>query len=124
MSNYPIKHHVIRHNYGDDWSIDMDRESYLYITERGAIEGWRTKSPMPRHGEYYGGIEVHSPTPSYEGQEPMPDHCQWVKGGVCYTDGSSLAFDQIKDDFDAPRFIFSVLADWAQGRIEFGRSQA
>ena len=120
---YPIKHHVTRHNYAEDWAETNDRESYLYITERGAVEGWRSKSAMPQYGEYIGGIEVHSATPSYKGQEPMPDHCQWVKGGICYTDGSSLAFNEIEHDFDSPRFIFATLKHWARGRIEFGGEQ-
>lgn len=118
--SYPIKHHVTRHNYADDWSEVRDRESYLYITERGAIEGWRSKSATPQHGEYFGGIEVHSPEPIYDGQKPMPDHCQWVKGGVCYTTGSSLAFDEIEHCFYHPVLVFDVLQRWAQGRIEFG----
>ncbi len=38
--------------------------------------------------DLYGGIELHSPVPLYEGQEPIPN-C-WLLGGNCHCDGSSL----------------------------------
>jgi len=39
--------------------------------------------PMPADLGY------HSPTPHYEGQEPISDDCEFI-GGPCYYDGSTL----------------------------------
>lgn len=43
----------------------------------------RVWPPMPAD------IGYHSPTPMYEGQQPM-DKCEWLPQGFCYYDGSSL----------------------------------
>ncbi len=40
-------------------------------------------------------LGYHSPKPMYDGQEPMKGPCQYVDGGVCYYDGSSLAADDV-----------------------------
>lgn len=45
--------------------------------------------PMPAD------IGYHSPKPMYEGQEPMSGKCEYVEGGKCYYDGSSLRAEQV-----------------------------
>lgn len=106
----PKFRHVIRELEGK-----LERESYVYSTPGGAIELWR----RPEAGEvqysqtgYYGGLESHSPAPRYDGQTPMPGHCEWVRGGKCYTDGSSMAFDEFEHDFGSPDYLKSALTDW------------
>ena len=119
MSPYPVRWHQTSHGYGDDGQPIRQRESFVFITENGAIEGWRT----PEYGQakyhpsgYYGGIEVHSKSPKYSGHEPHPGQCQWT-GGVCYHDGSSLAFERIEWAFDNPAYIFGELAEWANSHL-------
>jgi len=111
----PKFHHVTRELDGK-----LDRESYVYSTPAGSIELWRTPRPEGSTfgGEYYGGVEVHSPKPHYKGQTPVPWHCQWVKGGECYTDGSSMAFDQYEHDFDMPTYIKDELTTWHRRNFE------
>ena len=57
-----------------------------------------------------------SKTPMFEGHEPHPESRQWTRG-VCYHDGSSLAFDRIKGSFDSPECILDELAVWADGHL-------
>lgn len=120
MSDYPIKWHKTSHGYDDSMDPVRERESFVYITEAGAIEAWRTPSassdPFFAPTGYFGGIEVHSKTPMYRGQEVRDGHCEWTRGD-CYHDGSSMAFDSIERFFDAPAYIFSVLADWAESNL-------
>ena len=120
MSDYPIKWHKTTHGFDDDLKPIRDRESYLYITEVGTVEAWRTKAgdadPFWNPTGYYGGIEVHSKTPMYDGQKPLGRHCELTHGD-CYTDGSSLAFEQVERFFDTPAYVFSVLADWAESNL-------
>lgn len=111
----PKFRHVIR-----ELDMKLERESYVYSTPAGAIELWR----RPEAGEarwsqtgYYGGVETHSPVPHYDGQTAIPGHCEWVKGGKCYTDGSSLAFDEFERDFDSPEYLMSALAGWHRSRF-------
>ena len=103
-----------------DYEPTRDRESYVYITERGAVEGWRTKEigSQVHPSGYYGGIEIHSKAPLFEGQDPHPGLCQWTNG-TCYHTGSSLSFEQIELSFDDPDHLFSVLQEW--GHIYFGK---
>jgi hypothetical protein len=101
----------------------LERESYVYSTPAGAIELWRTPEAGDGHyyeTGYYGGVEMHSPVPLYDGQGPMDGHCQWVRGGQCYTDGSSLAFDEFAHDFDSPVYLKPALADWHRSRFGTG----
>lgn len=120
MSDYPIKWHKTSHGFDADLNPIRERESFVYITEAGAIEAWRTPSassdPFFAPTGYFGGIEVHSKTPMYSGQEVRDGHCEWTRGD-CYHDGSSMAFDSIERFFDAPAYIFSVLADWAESNL-------
>lgn len=115
MANYPIRFYQKSHQFDDDNQPIRDRESYVLITDGLAIEGWRaqgTADPILFPSGYFGGVEKHSATPLYEGQEPMPGPCQWVKGGTCYHDGSSMAFDEIQYGFDSPDFMYAELARW------------
>lgn len=120
MSDYPIKWHKTSHGYGDNMNPIRERESYLYITEAGTVEAWRSPSaiqdPFFAPTGYFGGIEVHSKTPMYPGQELRDGHCEWTRGD-CYHDGSSMAFDSVERFFDTPAYIFSVLADWAESNL-------
>lgn len=118
----PIKWHQSINSYDEDGNESMQREMFVYITDDGAVEGWRSPSSGFDQGliyptGYFGGIEVHSKTPRYESQQPMPTHCQWT-GGTCYPDGSSMAFDAIARHFESPGFVFAVLEDWV--RSAFG----
>ena len=102
---YPIKAHTIS---------TSGRESYTLTYASGTIEGWRTRSVF-NPDLYYGGIEVHSKTPMYEGQVDPFMNCE-LTGGDCYPDGSSLAYERdIKDLFDvtAPDEMYAELARWA-----------
>ena len=117
MNDYPIFWHQTSYGYDADWEQTLLRDSYVYITEHGAIEGWRAPTVANRFGEtHYGGIEVHSKTPRYPDHQPHPDYCQWTRG-VCFHDGSSLAFDQIRPYFNDPETMFSVLAEWAEANL-------
>lgn len=46
-------------------------------------------------------IGYHSPTPRYEGQEPLKHDCELVDGGTCYYDGSGLQASEMIPDFIA-----------------------
>lgn len=111
----PKFRHVIRELEGV-----LERESYVYSTPAGAIELWRRPEVGGTNWHqsgHYGGVESHSPVPLYDGQTPMPGHCEWVKGGKCYTDGSSLAFDEFENDFGTPNYLKPSLADWHRSRF-------
>lgn len=117
MTIYPIFWHQTSHGYDGDMNPTRQRDSYLYITEHGAIEGWRTPTVINRFGEtHYGGIEVHSKKPLYVDQQPHPEPCQWTRG-VCFHDGSSLAYDKIRHYFDNPTLLFAELGEWAYAHL-------
>lgn len=112
MTTYPIRWHKTSNGYGKNGDPIRQRESFVLIFESGAIEGWRTpEGPGTQFHEsgHYGGVEVHSKTPRYDGQEPNPDYCEWTRGD-CYHDGSAMAFDRIEWFFDMPDLIFAELA--------------
>lgn len=117
MSDYPIMWHKTTHGFDDALNPIRDRESYLYITETGTVEGWRALSPFKDSvlspTGYFGGIEIHSKTPLWNGQEVRDGHYEWTRGD-CYHDGSSSGFEQIENKFDHPERIFPVLASWAK----------
>ena len=114
MSIYPVLWHQTSYGYDGDMNPIRQRDSYLYITEQGAIEGWQAPYLHPKPGaEYFGGIEIHSKAPLYDDQQPHPKPCQWTRG-VCYHDGSSLAYDRISPYFDSPTLVFAELAEWAE----------
>jgi hypothetical protein len=114
MAKYPLKHYRKQFMYNDDYQSINVRESYVLLFEHGAVEGWRTPYDQGyiAPSSHYGGIEVHADHPMYEGHEPMATHCPYVKGGVCYHDGSSMAFDTIEHYFDSPAAMYEVLAGW------------
>jgi hypothetical protein len=113
-TKYPRKFYQKRFFYNDEYQQVNERESYVLIFKHGSVEGWRTPydEGYIAPSSHYGGIEVHSANHMYEGHEPMPGHCQYVQGGTCYHDGSSLAFEQIEHYFDAPEAMYEVLAGW------------
>jgi hypothetical protein len=111
----PKFRHVIRELDGK-----LERESYVYSTPAGAIELWRTPEAGDLHWHqtgHYGGVEVHSPVPLYDGQTSIPGYCEWVRGGKCYSDGSSLAFDEFERDFGSPDYLKPALANWHRSRF-------
>lgn len=55
------------------------------------LVGLRLRHPLPADVGY------HSPSPMYEGQEPVSNDCPYVEGGTCYYDGSGL---RAKDWFE------------------------
>lgn len=117
MSDHPIFWHQTSHGYDADWEQTRLRDSYIYWTEHGAVEGWRTPTALNSLGEkHYGGIEVHSKKPLYTNHKANPHYCQWTRG-TCFHDGSSLAFEQISTYFNDPEMMFSVLAEWAESNL-------
>lgn len=112
---YPIKWHKISHGYDKGMNPIRERESFVYLTEKGAVEGWRTPSAGGNFGrEYYGGIEIHSKTQLYDFKtEPSHEYCEWTNG-KCWGDGSSLAFPDIEKFFDSPTLMFVELGAWAR----------
>lgn len=104
--------------------VGRGRESYfLHVKGVGAVEVWRTKSPSGlewTNSGYYGGIEVHYKNRPDDHEYMGESKSCWITGGKCWSTGSSLAFEQVEDHFDDPRYIQSVLTRWADGRILFG----
>lgn len=99
--------------HDENGEYKRDREAYVVLTPEVSVEGWRMTSLSAPH-EQFGGVEVHSPEPLYDGHQPLDRPCSYVKGGVCYTDGSSLAFGYIEHSFDSPKSIYNYLL----GRLE------
>lgn len=122
MTTYPIRWHKTSHGYSKNGNKIRERESFVLITEQGAIEGWRTPAAPGSYGfsgGYYGGIEVHSKTQLYGfAPDPSHEHCEWTNG-PCWHDGSSLAYDQIEHAFnaDSPNDMFMILQEWADTRF-------
>jgi hypothetical protein len=44
-------------------------------------------------------VGYHSPTPMYDGQEPMSDRCEYLDGRPCYYDGSGLQAERLFSRF-------------------------
>lgn len=112
--NAPKFRHIISELEGK-----LERESYVYSTPAGSVELWRAPSSGSYGGEHYGGVEVHSATQLYD-FAPQASHsnCRHTPTGVCWHDGSSMAFDQFEHSFDAPEYIKSELADWHKEHIK------
>jgi hypothetical protein len=121
MSSFPQRVHQIGKVYDEKFELTRQRESFVYITEKGAVEGWRqpvTGAPESLFPTgHIGGIEVHSRTPMWRGQELRSELCQWT-AGRCYHDGSTLAFGDIELYFDMPLEMFSFLEGWAVAHLQ------
>lgn len=107
--------------------VGRDRESYfLHFPGQGAVEAWRTKSPVEstwtRSG-YYGGIEVHYKNEPEDASYMGHRESCWVTGGECWSDGSSLAFDEVEFDFENPAYIQNALFRWAENRFSFSEGE-
>lgn len=57
-------------------------------------------------------VGYHSPVPMYEDQTKMGDDCEYVHGGTCYYDGSSLRADEW-----VPKFLEGG-TDWLWPALE------
>ncbi len=87
---------------------------------------YRTKFPGWEERKKISGIDVgyHSPHPMYEGQTQMETECEYVEGGKCFYDGSTLATDPwIKQIFsvrgDAPeKLLWEKLEQEYKDRFE------
>jgi len=111
----PVFIHEKKTWHTEDGEYKRDRESYVVLTPDCSVEAWRMSSLSAPY-ERVGGVEVHSPTPLYEGHQPLDRPCSYVPGGICYTDGSSLAFDYIEYAFDNPKSIYRYLLDRLEGQ--------
>jgi hypothetical protein len=66
-------------------------------------------------------VEAHSPKQVYDfAPDPTEGACQWVWGGKCWPDGSSLAFEKFERYFDRPDYIKAELKEWHDDR--FGKN--
>lgn len=81
-----------------------NRESIVVSGEHGAVELWRTPSPdadsFGPMDQHYGGLELHSRKPAYDGQK-QHEGCPNTESGTCYPSGSSMAYDHM-------RFAFAI----------------
>lgn len=94
-----------------------NRVSLLASDSRGAIELWESNTQSIGS---FGGIEVHSRTPQYDGQGSMGS-CAALHGDECYADGSSLAYVERAQPLIAAgdsAGVLALLADWH--RSHFG----
>jgi len=107
--------HRVEEFMDETGEVEMMRESFVLYSDRGSVEAWR----RPFSVATMGGIEIHSSFPMYEGQEPRGGSCELAGPlGVCYHDGSGLAFDSIKDFFDFPFAMREELMTWFEARFE------
>ena len=109
---YPIRYYKKSHHYTEDMTEVRDREAYVYITEHGAVEAWRTKTQANGvfPSGYFGGIEYHCREPQWEEQTSTPGNCDLLASGTCFHDGSSLAFDDVQHEFNNPQHMYQELA--------------
>lgn len=74
--------------------------------EEGAIQfvlftGWQLPHVAREQGKPLdcfplpSDLGYHSPIPRYEGHKPVTEPCEWLQGGPCYYDGSSLAAEAV-----------------------------
>lgn len=76
------------------------RFAIVASNERGAVELWAEQTGQRVQAitgdSSYGGIEIHSPRPLCDGQDPVSNECEISLGaglgGTCWTDGSSLVY--------------------------------
>ena len=83
-------------NYTFDPKAKNPRHIWSVKSPKGACHIWAVENPpnMPFYGElYYGGIEIHSPTPMYGDAPPHHEKC-WLLDAPCWHDGSSLQFSE------------------------------
>lgn len=72
------------------------RYSWSIFNDKGAIEVWAEQQYTSP--EWFGGVEIHSPKPLYEGQQVI-EKCRHTMG-KCYCDGTSVYFhDHLKEYF-------------------------
>lgn len=79
------------------------RFSIIAQNELGAVELWQQKLPekaaLIMQEDSYGGVEIHSPTPKFlwpgeDDDKPTITDCH-VLNGDCWSDGSSLIYDEL-----------------------------
>ena len=64
-------------------------------------------------------ISYHSPVPIYEGQSKH-ESCEWLGGIPCYSDGSSLCADKIRDVLlaEGDEGVWREMEKWYHERLE------
>lgn len=94
---------AVRFRIGTNWYVPSARR---HLDEYPVIEYDLKRKPE--------GFDVgyHSPEPMYRGQSPTSHDCEFVKGGVCYYDGSSIRADDWVEDFVAGG------TDWLWPKLE------
>lgn len=108
-----------------DWGGDV-RIALVCFDGRGAVEVWTVEAWMHSSRALYrglGGVEIHSPAPHYDGDEPI-EGCT-VLDVPCYTDGSSLAYgEQFLPLIEAgdSEAVLRLLAEWHASH--FGPAEA
>jgi hypothetical protein len=64
-------------------------------------------------------ISYHSPVPMYEGQASH-ENCEWLGGRTCYSDGSGLVADRIRDVLlaEGDAGVWREMEGWYHSRLE------
>lgn len=78
--------HIVKDTINKDYMMDA---TDISLKQNTALKV--NFCPMPADLGY------HSPKPMYEHQEPIGSNCPYIKGGVCYYDGSSLNAEPVFD---------------------------
>jgi hypothetical protein len=111
----------------------VTRHMWTLVGPTGAVHIWAEPNDpnfaARWNQEYYGGIEIHSPTRLYSFGDGKPDHdpC-WLLNAPCWHDGSSLQFSEQVEPFirhatlpfgpHVHEFINSILFEWYQSRFK------
>lgn len=109
------------------------RHIWSVAGEAGGVHIWAEdtpKSPFNQGERFFGGVEVHSKAPMYDGQPVGHNHC-WLTDGPCYHDGTSLYFAekiepmlQSVDGGSVPEHLTEYLnfelLDWYRARLDKG----
>lgn len=79
---------------GNKGAVQFTFSTGMYLPK--TYKWWRDNGLhlQPNKPDYMGfDVGYHSPTPRWEGQEPMREHCDWLDG-KCYYDGSGLRAEE------------------------------
>ncbi len=117
MSTIKIIHQITTMTDRDGVPIPgRDRESYFYhINGVGAVEAWRTENiSVPGIcDQYHGGVEVHyKHEPERAAHMGKHTFC-YATSGPCWSEGSSIAFDDAQFYFGDIPGMAAFLEKWA-----------